>query len=246
MSNRSQNSTCYTGIGNEVLSAGNLCCRDMTYSYSHVYLYLLVFLQTFSVLLCASTYANHGLQRNLDTSVRSPIRNKILPEIKLRVSGNQPARKVDLRTLCSLYQGSVLCAATDQQRLALDTRLVSRSTHSTLDRTTSRPQINNLNSESRSQIISELLLAMESSSSERHSSHGRISPTTYNHITSTLTSKPTTTVSTTTLQTTTKLTTTTPTTTTAHRIVEETCRPHWCFNGGTCTWDTFTQSEQCM
>lgn len=91
----------------------------MEYTAARLYLYTLVFLQTFSILLCASTYLNHGLQGNLESSVRSPVRNKFLPEIKQtirmrkpRAASNMAARKSSqLETLCSVHTSNVLCTA---------------------------------------------------------------------------------------------------------------------------------------
>lgn len=93
----------------------------MAWTISHFYLISLIFLHTFTMLLCASTYVNHGLPTNqdLEASVRSRIKHQIIPEIynknrKLRrvMKSSRGIRSTfSLQTFCSVNDSHVLCSA---------------------------------------------------------------------------------------------------------------------------------------
>lgn len=92
----------------------------MAWTISHIYLALLIFLHTFTMLLCASTYLNHGLptEQNLEASVRSRIKQQILPEImkkdytRLKLAKRRLIRStLSFQTLCSVNNSHVLCSA---------------------------------------------------------------------------------------------------------------------------------------
>ena len=92
----------------------------MAWTVSHIYLALLIFLNTFTMLLCLSTYLNHGLPtgQNLEASVRSRIKRQIISEISQRAYNNLKQIKrrrlrstFSLRTFCSVHNSHVFCSA---------------------------------------------------------------------------------------------------------------------------------------
>lgn len=96
----------------------------MAKTFARSYLFLLTFLHTFSMLLCVSTYYNHGLltNQNFEVSVRSRTKRDVIPEI---IHSNRHRHKktrtkikpLNLEKFCSSHHSHVFCQKVGRNRV---------------------------------------------------------------------------------------------------------------------------------
>ncbi|XP_067942422.1 uncharacterized protein [Watersipora subatra] len=226
----------------------------MARTTARYYLCALVFLQTFAMLLCVSTFINHGLKtnQNFEASVRSRIKRQLIPQIihskRVRRNSRNTEGNTEVNTLCTYSNSNVLCSFTNRNGYVERSREESPSSEmtETSQEATSREGVGSRESgdgiDKRSTRVTEDIIE----ATHRWTNHERhkVANSALPHTTTARTTRPISTLTTSGVDSGVRISESLGDVTTLPRHLRK-CSRSYCFNRGNCFHDTILSFTYC-